>query len=183
MQSWQLGSVGWGCTEPVVWTTLGTTCERCQAGLEILVGLPKSYPGSRVCPIQTLLCCLPPFTALSPTNIRERERDRLAAYVYVRTTVHFWELGRNILFCPKKNQSRTLFLNSHATTYLPASLLFFQSCWSTRDHIGGLPGFPTQWWHLPQVRCQALFRPQVPCTPNLHCPIANSASTQSQQPV
>ena len=31
--------------------------------------------------------------------------------------------------------------------------------------------------------CQGLFRPQVPCTPSLHCPIANSASTQSQQPV
>ena len=29
--------------------------------------------------------------------------------------------------------------------------------------------------------CQGLFRPQVPCTPSLHCPIANSASTQSQQ--
>ena len=33
-------------------------------------------------------------------------------------------------------------------------------------------------------RCrQGLFRPQVPCTPCLHCPIANSASAQSQQPV
>ena len=31
--------------------------------------------------------------------------------------------------------------------------------------------------------CQGLFRSQVPCTPSLHCPIANSASTQSQQPV
>ena len=40
MQSWQLGSIGWGCTEPVVWKTLGTTCGRCQAGLEIPVGLP-----------------------------------------------------------------------------------------------------------------------------------------------
>ena len=39
MQSWQLGSIGWECTEPVVWTTLGTTCGRCQAGLEIPVGL------------------------------------------------------------------------------------------------------------------------------------------------
>ena len=26
--------------------------------------------------------------------------------------------------------------------------------------------------------CQGLFRPQVSCTPSLHCPIANSASTQ-----
>ena len=40
MQSWQLGSIGWGCTEPVVWTILGTTCGRCQAWLEIPVGLP-----------------------------------------------------------------------------------------------------------------------------------------------
>ena len=31
--------------------------------------------------------------------------------------------------------------------------------------------------------CQGLIRPQVPCTPSLHCPIASSASTQSQQPV
>ena len=32
--------------------------------------------------------------------------------------------------------------------------------------------------------CQGLFRPQVPCTPSLYCqPIANSASTQGQQPV
>ena len=30
--------------------------------------------------------------------------------------------------------------------------------------------------------CQGLFRPQVPCTPRLHCPIANSAATQNQQP-
>ena len=30
---------------------------------------------------------------------------------------------------------------------------------------------------------QGFFRPQVPCTPSLHCPIAISASTQSQQPV
>ena len=28
-----------------------------------------------------------------------------------------------------------------------------------------------------------LFRPQVPCTSSLHCPIANSVSTQSQQPL
>ena len=40
MQSWQLGSIGWGCTEPVDGTTLGTTCGRCQAGLEITVDLP-----------------------------------------------------------------------------------------------------------------------------------------------
>ena len=26
--------------------------------------------------------------------------------------------------------------------------------------------------------CQRWFRPQVPCNPHLHCPIANSASTQ-----
>ena len=31
--------------------------------------------------------------------------------------------------------------------------------------------------------CQGLFRPRVLCTPSLHCPIANSASTQRQQPV
>ena len=40
MHSWQLGSIGWGCTEPVVRTTLGTTCGSCQAGLEIPVDLP-----------------------------------------------------------------------------------------------------------------------------------------------
>ena len=32
-------------------------------------------------------------------------------------------------------------------------------------------------------RCQGLFRLQVQSTPSLHCPIANSASTQNQQPV
>ena len=31
--------------------------------------------------------------------------------------------------------------------------------------------------------CHGLSRPQVPCTPSLHFQIANSASTQSQQPV
>ena len=31
--------------------------------------------------------------------------------------------------------------------------------------------------------CQGLFRPQVLCTLSLHCPIASSALTQSQQPV
>ena len=31
--------------------------------------------------------------------------------------------------------------------------------------------------------CQGLIRPQVPCTLSLHCPIANSSTTQNQQPV
>ena len=36
-----MASVGWGCTEPVVWSTLDTrTYGQCQAGLEIPVGLP-----------------------------------------------------------------------------------------------------------------------------------------------
>ena len=42
-------------------------------------------------------------------------------------------------------------------------IFFLSSCW---DHIqGGLPGIPTQLWRCPQVRCQGLLRPQVPCTP------------------
>ena len=28
--------------------------------------------------------------------------------------------------------------------------------------------------------CQGLIRPQVPCTPSLHCPFANSAQTSSK---
>ena len=47
---------------------------------------------------------------------------------------------------------------------------------------GGLPGFPTQ-LDIFRRWCQGLIRSQVPCTPSLHCLIANSASTQSQQPV
>ena len=43
--------------------------------------------------------------------------------------------------------------------------VFFQSCWPTRDHIGRSTGISNPAWHLPQVRCQGLFRPQVPCTP------------------
>ena len=62
------------------------------------------------------------------------------------------------------------------------TFLFFQSCWPTRDHIGRSTGISNPAWHLPQVRWQGLFRPQVPCTPNLHCPNASPASTQSQQP-
>ena len=30
---------------------------------------------------------------------------------------------------------------------------------------------------------QGLFRPQVPCTPSLRCPMPNSASTQNQQSI
>ena len=37
---------GWECTEPVVWTTIDTTCRRCQAGLEILVDLLICNPSS-----------------------------------------------------------------------------------------------------------------------------------------
>ena len=47
---------------------------------------------------------------------------------------------------------------------------------------GGLPEFPTQ-LDIFRRWCQGLFKPQVPCNPSLYCPIANSASTQSQQPV
>ena len=51
-------------------------------------------------------------------------------------------------------------------------LFFIPSC---------LLGFPTQ---LDIIRrYQGLFRPQIPCTLSIHCPIANSASIQSQQPV
>ena len=35
-----MGSVGWGCTEPVVWATLGTTCGRCHNW----VGIPGRPP-------------------------------------------------------------------------------------------------------------------------------------------
>ena len=46
MQSWQLGSVGWRCTEPtVVWTTLGTgPAEDVITGLEFPVDLPGCDP-------------------------------------------------------------------------------------------------------------------------------------------
>ena len=60
--------------------------------------------------------------------------------------------------------------------------IFFQSCWPTRDHIGRPTGISNPAWHLPQVVPRV-----VPTTgsvhPSLYCPIANSASTQSQQPV
>ena len=35
-----IGQCRLGCTEPVVWSTLRTTCGRCQAGLEIPIDLP-----------------------------------------------------------------------------------------------------------------------------------------------
>ena len=75
-------------------------------------------------------------------------------------------------YCPEEMSESQ---NKAATDYL-----FVSSCSPTRDHIG----IPTQLWHLLQVRCQGLFRPHVTCTPGwLHCPIANYASRQSQQPV
>ena len=40
MQSKQLGSVGWGITEPVVETPLAAPSEQYQAGLNVLVDLP-----------------------------------------------------------------------------------------------------------------------------------------------
>ena len=52
-----------------------------------------------------------------------------------------------------------------------ASLLtyffFFHPADPRRITSGGLPGIPTQLWHLPQVRCEGLFRLQVACTPSL----------------
>ena len=51
------------------------------------------------------------------------------------------------------------------------------SSWPTRDHIG----ISNPAWHCTEVRCQGLSRPQAPCTPNLHCPIANSVLTQGRK--
>ena len=52
------------------------------------------------------------------------------------------------------------------------SSMILSSCWSTRGHIGWSTVISEPSWHLPQVRCQGLFRSQVPCTPRLHCTIA-----------
>ena len=62
------------------------------------------------------------------------------------------------------------------------SFYFFQSCWPTRCHIERSTRISNPAWHLPQVV------PRVDQTtgsvhPSLHCPIASSASTQSQPPV
>ena len=66
----------------------------------------------------------------------------------------------------------------------PLSCLpFFQSCWPTRDHIGRSTGISNPAWHLPQVVSRVHQTIGFVHAPSLHCPIANSASTQSQQPV
>lgn len=48
--------------------------------------------------------------------------------------------------------------------------------------MGGLPEFLMQ-LGIFRSRCQGLFTSQVPCTPSIYCPIANSESNLSQQPV
>ena len=65
--------------------------------------------------------------------------------------------------------------------WFPKKTFFFNPADPRGITKGGLPGFPTQ-LDIFRKWCQGLIRPQVPCTPSLHCPIANSASTQSQQP-
>ena len=52
-----------------------------------------------------------------------------------------------------------------------------------RQHIGRPTGISNPAWHLPQVVPRVVQTTQVAYTPSLHFPIANSASTQSQQPV
>ena len=62
--------------------------------------------------------------------------------------------------------------------------LFVSSCWITLgSHRGRSIGISNPSWHLPQVRCQGMFRPRGLCTPSLHRPTTNSVSTQTQQPI
>ena len=59
---------------------------------------------------------------------------------------------------------------------------FFPSLSSHREEV--YQEFQPSYDIFPQVWCQGLFRAQqVPCNPSRHYLIANSASTQSQQPV
>ena len=67
--------------------------------------------------------------------------------------------------------------------YFLHTILFIHPAYQSWVIWRDLPAFKNSVWRLTLVRCQGLIRPQVPCTPSLHCPIANSASTQSQQPV
>ena len=66
---------------------------------------------------------------------------------------------------------------------------------STFKHVSFLPillfcfilqthgGFDSDVYRDFQVWCHGFFWPLVPCAPSLYCPIANSASTKSQQSV
>ena len=63
------------------------------------------------------------------------------------------------------------------------SFLFHLQLTHEGSHREGLPGCPTQLKNLLKACCQGLCKPQALRTPSLNCPIGNSASTLSQQPV
>ena len=47
--------------------------------------------------------------------------------------------------------------------------LSVSSCWSITGNMGRSIGISNPAWPCPRVRCQRLFRLQVPCSPGLHC--------------
>ena len=111
------------------------------------------------------------------TYIRRGPCDSLTVQILLITDLCFTidRILCSMLFMPSERQL--------APGYRWCTLVFFFNLADPRGiTYGGLPGFPTQ-LDIFRRWCQGLIRPQVPCTPSLHCPIANSASTQSQQPV
>ena len=98
---------------------------------------------------------------------------------------HF--LGKRSLTPERKitGQFTFSFVKWKLTPGLTGSGYFFlSSCWSTRDHIGRSTGNSN-----PVMTSSAGPVPRIVQTtgsvhnPSQHCPIANSASTQRQQPV
>ena len=99
-------------------------------------------------------------------------------------------LSRSVFFCDQvviesicyRTRANQLTNENNTTGGLGIIRTFFvSSCWPTRDHIEVYLEFQPS-YDIFHRWCQGFFRPQVPCTPSLRCPITNPASTQSQQP-
>ena len=111
-------------------------------------------------------------------NITSRTGKKYSNLLLRKKNIYIW--GQTT----PEEDTRHEWIILHAPWVLADSeILFFQSCWPTRDHIGRSTGISNPAWHLPQVVPRVDQTTGSVPTTSLLWPIANPASTQSQQPV
>ena len=124
------------------------------------------------------------YVRLEAEDIMSFIRSNAGMYVCIRQ-LHLLIPWENYYLKEKKQIILFIFSVVSPSGAKPGkSFIFFSSCWPMKDHKerSNRNSNPVMTFSAGGAKV-FLFRPQVLCTPNLYCPIANPASTQSQQPV
>ena len=146
--------------------------------------------GNPICPVRITKV----EWGVSGLRERERETSSLSASPFSSTPKNLdgkedakktqdwvqWLTNLEIPVCVRSLKSSNVelvrYLNGRRVFKWCLRFFFFSSCWPSRDHIGrSIRNFNQVMTSSACRWFQGLYRSQIPCTPSLYCPIANSA--------